>query len=71
MAQFELKIDFLRIYQVLVIVFILKIYFQFIYSILSQLWTGPHFLWSAGGSAQDILDSVHSKNGRRVGFTEA
>jgi hypothetical protein len=35
---------------VLVIVFILKIYFQFIYSNLSQLWTRPQFPESAGGS---------------------
>jgi hypothetical protein len=68
MAQFGPSMDFLWIYQVLVIVFILKIYFQFIYSTLSQLWTGPHFLWSAGVSAQDILDSVHNENGRQVYF---
>jgi hypothetical protein len=37
---------------------------------LKQLWTGPHFRESAGGSAQDILDSVHSENGRRVVFDE-
>jgi hypothetical protein len=50
MAQFGPSMDFLLIYQVLVIVFILKIYFQFIYSNLSQLWTRPQFLESPGAS---------------------
>ena len=37
-------------------------YFLWFYTALD--WA--QLLWSAGGSAQDILDSVHSKNGRRV-----
>jgi hypothetical protein len=54
MAQFGPSMDFLLIYQVLVIVFILKIYFQFIYSNLSQLWTGPQFQRNPGAIPQLI-----------------
>jgi hypothetical protein len=62
--------EFLWIYQVLVIIFILKIHFLINLFNLKQLWTGPHYPESAGGSVQDILDSVHSENGRRVVFDE-
>jgi hypothetical protein len=51
---------FLWIIEVLAIIFLLKIYFLFHLFNLNDLWTGPHFLWSAGGSAQDILDSDNS-----------
>jgi hypothetical protein len=46
--------------------FILKIYFLIHLFNLKQHWTGPHYPESAGVSAQDILDSVHSEYGRRV-----
>jgi hypothetical protein len=55
MAQFGPSMDFLLIYQVLVIVFILKIYFQFIYSNLSQLWTRPQFLECPGANTEEFL----------------
>jgi hypothetical protein len=42
--------NFLGIIKVLAIIFILKIYFQFIYSNLSQLWTRPQFLESPGAT---------------------
>jgi hypothetical protein len=58
--------NFLRIIEVLAIIFLLKIYFLFLLFNLNDLWTGRQFLENPGGSAQDILDSVHSKNGRQV-----
>jgi hypothetical protein len=58
--------NFLRIIEVLAIIFLLKIYFLFLLFNLNDLWTGRQFLENPGGSAQDILDSVHSKNGRWV-----
>ena len=55
--------------QVLGFIFILKIQFPIHLINLKQYWTGPQFLESPGAPVQVILDSVHSKNGRRVDFS--
>jgi hypothetical protein len=62
--------DFLWIIEVLVIIFLLKIYFPLHLFNLNDLWTGPQFLENAGGSGQETRDTAHSYYGRRVDFNE-
>jgi hypothetical protein len=50
MVQFGSSMNFLQLKQVSVIKFVLKIYFQISFSILSDLGTGPQILGSAGVS---------------------
>jgi hypothetical protein len=50
MAQFVARMNFLCNKQVLGILFILKINFCIYLPILYILWTGPHFLRSAGAT---------------------
>jgi hypothetical protein len=66
MAQFGARMNFLCNKQVLGILFVLKINFCIYLPILYVLWTGPHFLESPGGPAQDNQDSGNSKSGWRV-----
>jgi hypothetical protein len=58
--------DFLLIYQVLVIIFILKIRFLFHLFNLNDIWTGPHFLITAGGHGVKLLRLREQRIGRRV-----
>ena len=60
MDQFGSSMNFLQLEQVSVIKFVLKIYFQISFSILSDLGTGPQILGSAWVSWENILDSVRS-----------
>ena len=50
MTQFGISMNFLWIKQILVIIFILKIDFQFNFSYLQTLWTGRMKTESAGAS---------------------
>jgi hypothetical protein len=70
MKWFGVSMNFLWIIEVLAIIFLLNIQFLIHLYSLNDLWTGPQNLRTAGGSTQDILDSVHSNNGRRVYFNE-
>jgi hypothetical protein len=58
--------NFLCILQVSRIVFVLKTKFYSYFSVFNHLWTGPRFLEKTGALEQNILDSVHSGQGRRV-----
>jgi hypothetical protein len=70
MKWFGVSMNFLWIIEVLAIIFLSNIQFLIHLYSLNDLWTGPQNLRTAGGSAQDILDSVHSNNGRRVYFNQ-
>jgi hypothetical protein len=50
MDQFGVHMHFLQIKQVLTFIYTLKIYFYFIFSGFSVLWTGPQIQRSAGAS---------------------
>jgi hypothetical protein len=49
--------NFLCILQVSRFVFVLKTNFKYYFTIFNPLWTGPRFLESAGGLAQDSTDT--------------
>ena len=55
MVQFGVHMDFLQIKQVLVIIFVLKMHFWFIFSVFRVLWTGPKIPKSAGAFVKEFL----------------
>ena len=58
--------NFLGIKQILVINFILKMDFYFLFSGFSISWTARQFLGSTGTTTQVFQESVNSRIGRRV-----
>jgi len=70
MDSFGLKMDFLWIYQVLALIYIIKTYFLIPLFSLSWHWTGRQINKSPGGSGQETRDTAHSDYGRRVDFNE-
>jgi hypothetical protein len=66
MKWFGLKMDFLLIYQVLVIIFILKTYFPIYLFSFKLHWIGLQYLRTAGGSEQKIPRHRILQTGLRV-----
>jgi hypothetical protein len=68
MGQFGLKMDFLWIFEVLAIIFLLKIYFLLYLFNLNDLWTGPQIHKRPGAIPQLIPRLRALCSGRRVLF---
>jgi hypothetical protein len=70
MAQFGLSMDFLLIYQVLVIIFILKTYFPIYLFNFKLLWIGRQIHRSPGGLGVRFLRHREQPSGPRVEYRD-
>jgi hypothetical protein len=70
MDQFGPSMDFLWIYQVLVIIFILKIYLPIYLFNFKRHWTGPQLPGNTGANPQDRQDTARHWSGPQVSFTK-